>query len=236
MPTVSNTQFGVEDNVGGTAGTIASVNVTAGEALLVLAFNRQNAGQTATSATHGGSSLTVIDQSAGDGINVVAYGATGLSGSQTVTVNYSASTLWHMFAIRLASAHASAPFGTPSFNSGGAAGTAVSATVSSATGDLVISGVLVRDLLAASLAPDGGQTELLESTGAASYASSTSSEAGAASVTSGFTWTGGIESRIVVINIVASAAGTTMTPAQGPLTLTGTGLGLGFTINMPDEL
>jgi hypothetical protein len=183
MPTVSNTQFGVEDNVGSTAGTIAAVNITAGEALLVFSFNRQNAGQTATSATHGGSSLTLIDSSVGDGINVAVYGAVpGLSGSQTVTVNYSASTLWHVYAIRLASTHASAPFGTPSFNSGGAAGTAVSATVSSAVNDLVIAGVLVRQQVEASLAPDGGQTELLESTGTASYASSTSSEAGAASV------------------------------------------------------
>jgi len=207
MPTVSNTQFGSDDNVGSAAATIANVNITSGEALLVFGFNRQNAGQVANSATHGGSSLTEVGQSAGDGINVVVYGATGLSGNQTVTINYSASTLWHIFAIRLASAHATTPFGTPSFNSGGAAATSVSATVSSVVDDLVISGVLCRDLVAASLAPDGGQTELLESTGTASYASSTSSEPGASSVTSGFSWTPAIESRIVVVNIANAAGG-----------------------------
>jgi hypothetical protein len=36
--------------------------------------------------------------------------------------------------------------------------------------------------------------------------------------------------------IVPTASGSTMTPDRGALTFTGTGLGLGFTINMPDEL
>jgi hypothetical protein len=53
-----------------------------------------------------------------------------------------------------------------------------------------------------------------------------------------FTMTPGSSYAAVMQSVafLTPGGGTTMTPAQGPLTLTGTGLGLGFTINMPDEL
>lgn len=208
----SNTQFGSNDNAGSASATIAAVNVTAGELLVTFVFNRQNAGQvTNGTATHGATSLgtPAIDDSAGDGVNVTVFCTLGLSGSQTVTVPFSASTLWHMYAVRIASPNTTTPCGTPSLASGGSSATAVSAAVSTASAsDLVISAVLVRDLFAATLTPDAGQTQLLESTGTAAFASGTSTEPGTGgSVTSGWTWTGGIENRIVVMNLPATAGG-----------------------------
>lgn len=210
--TVTSTQFGSEDNVGGTSATIAAVNVTAGEALVTIVFLRQNAGQTTNgTATHGGTSLgtPLIDDSAGDGIDVTVFCTLGLSGSQTVTVPLSAAgTLWHMYAIRVSSPNVTTPCGTPTLASGGSAATAISAAVSTiGSSDLVVSAVLVRDKFASTLAPDAGQTQLDEHDGA-SYASATATEPGTGgSVTSGWTWTGGIEDRIVVFNMRAVAGG-----------------------------
>jgi hypothetical protein len=112
-------------------------------------------------------------------------------------------------------------------------------TVTSATGDVVVSFVTADGRTVGttdsneSATPDLGEfnTGGAISLGGEDYA-------GAASVTTGWTWGGGsVRTAEIAFNIKAAAAGgTTMTPGQGPLTLTGTGLGLGFTINMPDEL
>jgi hypothetical protein len=123
---------------------------------------------------------------------------------------------------------------------GASANIVSSVTVSGDSGDRIVVFHATRNASEIiSVTTSTGYTERQDVNNSAGSSLQIGSANGSASLNTQATWN---NTAITVdwvaagININQASAGTTMTPAQGPLTLTGTGLGLGFTINMPDEL
>lgn len=187
-----------------TTATIANVNAS-GSGLIVVVGWRQNAGQTISSITHGATNLAACDSVfTGAGIGLHYWFSTSASGSQTVTVTMSANAETHVYAVVLTGSHASAPCAAATQSGTSVTAAAMSTSVTS-TG-LLLSTAFVRDQVAASLAPDAGQTELQELQDA-NFTSGISSEGGSGSITSGYTWTGSVNAAILNIPIAAAAGG-----------------------------
>lgn len=184
--------------------TIANVDANGSGLIVAVAF-RQNSAQTITGVTHGATNLTACAALSveGPGVGTQYWYSTSASGSQTVTATMSASADPHMYAVVLTGSHATNPCSGTQVG-GGVTGTALSATVTS-TG-LVLSTIFVRAQVAASLAPDAGQTELHEQQDG-NFTSGISSEGGSGSIASGYTWTGSFIGAILNMPIAAAAGG-----------------------------
>jgi hypothetical protein len=114
-----------------------------------------------------------------------------------------------------------------------ATATSSSNTTSSAVGDNVLSFVCANGRTAGSTAPSPAPTEDYgEQNG---YLGASRTAGASPNVTAGWAWGG---TSIIAAQIdfnVNTPGGSTPSPGVGALTLTGTSLGLGFTINMPSE-
>jgi hypothetical protein len=208
---------------------INDVNGGAGNALIVAAGWRDNDSQTITNITYGATSLTGLQQTAASGSGIGFAVLASPAGTETVTVNLSAASPGiHAVAFVLSGADIAALIGTHEFNI--VAGVDdIADTVTSAVGGLVLSFAYIRDLVAASLAAqDGNQANYGEQQGSA-YTSGWSTEAGAASVNSGYVWTNTVTAALVVIPVNAAGGRTTKNIRPWPL-----GMELGMNLGMGD--
>jgi hypothetical protein len=196
---------------------INGVNGGAGNALIVAAGWRDNDSQTITSITYGATTLTGLQQTAASGSGIGFAVLASPAGTENVTVNLSAASPGiHAVAFVLSGADTASLVGTHEFNV--VAGVDdIADTVTSAVGGLVLSFAYIRDLVAASLTFDSGQANYAEQQGSA-YTSGWSTEVGAASVTSGYTWTNTVTAALVVIPINAAAGGGSDTQLWSPVT------------------
>jgi hypothetical protein len=219
--------------------TIPSVNGGGGNSLWILVTWRDS-GQSITGVTYNGSA-TGITQVTGSPVNgsvsAAIYYLASPSGTADVVVT------WNGAPFRI--------YGTAVVVSGSDTSALVTdydeefGTGESTTGDLTlttVAGGLVLSVIQTradeGIAPSGaGQTERAQENGTANdvHAASTTDASGT-SVTVGWDWTTAVGWAHAAVSIAPSSSGTTRDPAQGTMTLAGTSLGLGFTINMPDEL
>jgi hypothetical protein len=214
---------------------LSAIDGSAGNFLWVAVTWRNNASQTISGITHGGSALTQRGSTLTEnGGSVAVFYRVSPGGSGQITVDWSAAPPNSQIVARVFSGvDTGAPFGTDQTSQGSATATSTSA-VSGATDGMFVDAFEIRDSVAATRG--GTQVNEVTQNEGGSMAIWSSTAPGATSDTLDWSWTGATSYTHHAMFIAAAAAGTTMTPAQGPLTLTGATPGLGFTINMPDEL
>jgi hypothetical protein len=134
------------------------------------------------------------------------------SGSASVTFTNGSGRPWICAALSLAGVHQTTPEGTAVGNSASAA--AASNDVTAATGDLVLDGLAIQDVSQTTSAKTvgAGQTERVNdvrvyNAGADDFEGAASTEAGAASVTMSWTWTGSNQYAHIAIPILAASGG-----------------------------
>ena len=178
---------------------------------IVIAFvgYRNNASQTVNGVTHNGGAMTAIGSlvSSGGG-SIAAYYRVGTSTTGNVVATLSAAAPQiHVLALVFSGVDQGTPIGThATSNSGGVDVTTTStSSVTSAADGMCVDGLLCR-AAATLITPDEGQTEREAESTAASIFSRASTEAGAASVTMGWTWTGATRYGHIVVPLLAAAA------------------------------
>jgi hypothetical protein len=173
------------------------------------------------------------------GVNLYFFRGTA-TGTGNITVDWTEDTFaaaWTV--IEIGGANTTTPIVQTGENLG-ASGTTASVTLSafaSGTNGVVSCALIDTSSAAPSATHEGGYTELTDQTGFFDFSVFHVQVKASSDTTPSATW--GVDAGswgMIAAEIAESAAGTTMTPAQGPLTLTGATPGLGFTINMPDEL
>jgi len=191
--------------------TAASVNGNvANPCVIAFVAYRNNASQTVSSVTHDGNAMTAIGSlvSSGGG-SIAAYRRVGTSTTGNVVATLSAAAPQiHVLALVFSGVDQATPAGTESTsNSGGVdvAETTTAAVSSSATG-LCVDGLFCRAAASAITADSPDQTEREAESSAASVFSRASTEAGAASVTMHWSWTGNTRYGHIVIPLIAAAA------------------------------
>jgi hypothetical protein len=209
-----------------TSVVISGVNGGAGNLLVVFAGWRDNDAQTITSITFGGTSLTNLQQTAASGSGIGFARLVSPVGTENVTVTLSAASPGiHAVAFVVSLADIVTPVGTHEFNI--AAGVDdIADTVTSDANGLVLSFAYVRDLVASTLTFDAGQANYGEQEGSA-YASGWSTEAGAASVTSGYSWSNTVTAAVAVVPVNGAAGRASKNIRSNPL---GVNLGMGLRI------
>lgn len=190
--------------------TVSSVNAT-GADFIAVAVSWRDSGQTISSVTHGGTSLTAAAAkvASAQGEACQLWYAVAPSGTQTVTVTFSGTTGGNsqVGVLLLSGVDQASPIGTVVTASSGAGGTSTTTSAAtSAVGGMVIDCLAIRGGTP-DPAPGGGATEYHQQaadfsvTGAASYV------AGAASVTMSWSWSGGQPWSHMVVPVNAAAGG-----------------------------
>jgi hypothetical protein len=184
-------------------------NVTNPCVIAVVTY-RNNAGQTITGVTHDGNAMTQIGSTVSSGGGSVGmFYRVGTSTTGSVIATLSANTLGiHCMALVFSGVNQASPIGTEATsNSGGSDVTTTStAAVTSAVDGMCVDGVFCR-AAATLITADGGQTEQEAESTAGSVFGRASYEAGAASVTMGWTWTGATRYGHIVAPLQAAAGG-----------------------------
>lgn len=170
---------------------------------------RQNAAQTVTGMTHAGNAMTQIGSTLTDGGGALAcfYRVGSASGVVQGTVS-AAPTNMQIGALVFSGAHQVTPIGTQATATSGGTDSAATTTaaVSSAADGMVADGLMIRGSPTSIAVLDAGQTERESESAAASVHFRMSTEAGAASVTMGWTWVNNQRWAHMVIPIAAAAA------------------------------
>jgi hypothetical protein len=192
--------------------TLASVVGSGGDMLFIAVTWVGNSSQTISSVTYNGSSTgitqigTPIDP--GTGRLLARYYLLAPSGTADVVVTFSASVPnGQATAMVLSGVNQSSPIGTSQTASAIAGSPTTTAAASSATGDLCVDCLMIQGNATSVAVVNGDQTPHSAQDGSGLFFHRTSSEAGAASVTMGWTWTGAAAWAHAVTPIQAAAAG-----------------------------
>lgn len=206
----SSSSSGKDETGTSATATAASVNgnVTNPCVIAFVAY-RNNASQTVSGVTHDGNAMTAIGSlvsSGGGSIAVYRRVGTTTTGNVVATLSAAAPQI-HVLALVFSGVDQTTPVGTHSTsNNGGADATETgSAAVTSAADGMCVDGLFCR-AGASALTPDGEQTQQEAEDSAASIFSRASTEAGAASVTMHWSWTGAARFGHIVVPLNAVAA------------------------------
>ena len=155
-------------------------------------------------------SLTLVDSQSGFGEYAAVYSlTTPASGSNTFSITFTNTAPYNFVTlVSVSGADTTTPTGTVDKSTGDSATTA-SDTVSSATDGLCVDVLALRFATVDTLAADGGQTErhTTETLGGGEIMHGASTEAGAASVTMGWSWTTAGSYAHISVPINAAAGG-----------------------------
>lgn len=183
-----------------TATSVSVTHTTGSESNRLLIACHHVSGAVSTGATYNGASMTLVDsQDSSSGFRHVSMYKllNPPTGSYTLQGTTTASQVQVISGKSFTGVDQTTPVGTQSKSNGGGIGTSLSATVSSS-----IDGMGV-DCLTISNAPDTpaadtGQTNVNTNDAGSSIDTGTSTEAGASSITMGWSWTGGQYQALIV--------------------------------------
>jgi hypothetical protein len=197
--------------------TLASVVGSGGDMLFIAVNWVGTSSQTISSVTYNGSSTgitqigTPIDP--GTGRALARYRLLAPSGTADVVITFSASVPNAQgTAMVLSGVNQSSPIGTSQTASAVGGSPTTTAAATSAVGDLCVDCLMVQGNATSVATVNGDQTQRSALDGGSILIHRTSTEAGAASVTMGWTWTGAAAWAHAVTPVQAAAAGGAVIP------------------------
>lgn len=211
----SSSSSGKDETGTNNTATAAAVNgnVTNPCVIAVVTY-RNNASQTITGVTHDGNAMTQIGSTVSSGGGSVGmFYRVGTTTTGNVVATLSANTLGiHCMALVFSGVNQAGPIGTAATSNAGGTDVELTSTaaVSSAADGMCVDGLFCR-AAATAITANGGQTEQEAESTAGSIFGRASYEAGAASVTMGWTWTGATRYGHIVAPLVA-AGGSSVAP------------------------
>ncbi len=202
----------------GAATSITAPDVDASSAnscAIAFVSYRNNAAQTITGVTAEGAAMTIVGSQVDDGGgSIAAYRIIGISSAAlTVVASFSAAPSNCQIAVLIFSGvDQTTPVGTHQTSEGnGVDGSATAtAALTSAADGICVDGLFCRSG-PTGITADGGQTERESESSSGSMHLRSSTEAGAASVTMGWTWTGSVRWGHIAIPLIA-AGGSNFVP------------------------
>jgi hypothetical protein len=206
---------------GGSVQTISftGINASAGNAVVVLLSIRDAGGASYSSATWNSGSVTAADtqlDTLTDGMQLHAIAFTGLTGTQTLAITLDAfSDDIEGWAVVISNANTADVLGTAAYTASGSNASPAAATVSTDANAIVLSQARGRADLTATMAAQSGQTSIdgpqLSGNGNTIMLSS---EPGAASVSSGYTFDDSAFPfvRVAVVPVNGTGGGSSQAP------------------------